>query len=46
MIKRYQRNSYTIIESLEQMIEYLGIDSYLQLHFVIDGGTAWRYRNA
>ena len=36
MIERYQRNSHIIEESLEQMMEYLGIDSYSELPFVLE----------
>ena len=36
MIERYQRNSHIIKESLEQMMEYLGIDSYSELPFVLE----------
>jgi hypothetical protein len=36
MIERYQRNSYIIKEALEQMMEYLGIDSYSDLPIVLE----------
>lgn len=36
MIERYQRNSYIIKEALEQMMEYLGIDSYSELPVVLE----------
>ena len=36
MIERYQRNSFIIKESLEQMMEYLGIDSYSELPLVLE----------
>lgn len=36
MIERYQRNSFIIKEALEQMMEYLGIDSYSDLPIVLE----------
>jgi hypothetical protein len=36
MIDRYQRNSYIIREALDQMMEYLGIDSYSDLPIVLE----------
>lgn len=36
MIDRYQRNSFIIKEALDQMMEYLGIDSYEELPFVLE----------
>ena len=36
MIDRYQRNSFIIKEALDQMMEYLGIDSYSELPIVLE----------
>ena len=35
MIDRYQKNSHIIKEALEQMMEYLGINTYSELPFVL-----------
>ena len=36
MIDRYQKNSHIIKEALEQMMEYLGINTYSELPFVLE----------